>query len=56
MEMKEKVKAEYLRRVWKILETKLNDGSIIKVINMDRISSEVLYSSHRLELCLIDRD
>ena len=31
--MKEKVKAEYLRRVCKILETNLNDGNIIKGIN-----------------------
>ena len=31
--MKEKVKAEYLRRVCKVLETNLNDGNIIKGIN-----------------------
>ena len=33
MEMKEMVKAEYLRRVCKVLETKLNSGNIIKGIN-----------------------
>ena len=32
-EMKEMVKAEYLRRVRKVLETKLNGGNIIKGIN-----------------------
>ena len=32
-EMKEKVKTEYLRRVRKVLETKLNGGNIIKRIN-----------------------
>ena len=31
--MKEKVKAECLRRVRKVLETGLNDGNIIKAIN-----------------------
>ena len=36
--MKEKVKAEYLRRVCKILETKLNDGNIIKGINTWAVS------------------
>ena len=34
MEMKEKVKTEYLRRVRKVLETKLNGGNIIKEINI----------------------
>ena len=29
--MKEMVKAEYLRRICKVLETKLNSGNIIKV-------------------------
>ena len=33
-EMKEKVKTEYLRRVRKVLETKLNGGNIIKGINI----------------------
>ena len=33
MEIKEKVKTEYLRRVRKVLETKLNGGNIIKRIN-----------------------
>ena len=32
-EMKEKEKTEYLRRVCKVLETKLNGGNIIKVMN-----------------------
>ena len=32
-QMKGKVKAEYLRRVRKVLETKLNGGNIIKGIN-----------------------
>ena len=32
-QMKEKVKTEYLRRVRKVLETKLNGGNIIKGIN-----------------------
>ena len=31
--MKEKVKNEYLRRVRKVLENKLNGGNIIKEIN-----------------------
>ena len=31
--MKKKVKAEYLRRVCKVLETKLNGDNIIKGIN-----------------------
>ena len=38
LEMKEKVKKEYYRRVRKILETKLNDGYIITEINTWRIS------------------
>ena len=38
LEMKEKVKKEYYRRVRKILETKLNDGNIITEINTWRIS------------------
>ena len=37
-EMKEKVKAEYLRRVHKVLETKLNGGNIIKEINAWAVS------------------
>ena len=32
-QMKEKVKKEYLRRVRKILETKLNSKNVIKAIN-----------------------
>ena len=36
--MKEKVKAEYLRRVRKVLETKLNGGNIIKGINTCTVS------------------
>ena len=36
--MKEKVKTEYYRRVRKILDTKLNDGNIIKGINTGAIS------------------
>ena len=32
-EMKEKVKAEYLRRVHKVLETKLNGGTLRSLIN-----------------------
>ena len=32
MQMKEKVEADYLRRVHKVLETKLNGGNIIKGI------------------------
>ena len=32
-EMKKKVEVEYLRRVRKVLETKLNGGNIIKGIN-----------------------
>ena len=42
--MNEKVKAKYLRRARKFLETKL----------IGVFSSEVLYSIHRLELCRID--
>ena len=34
MEIKEKVKTEYLRRVRKVLETKLNGGKIIKGIKI----------------------
>ena len=37
-EMKKKVKAEYLRRVRKVLETKLNGGNIIKGINTWAVS------------------
>ena len=37
-EMKKKVKAEYLRRVRKVLETKLNGGYIIKGINTWAVS------------------
>ena len=37
-EMKEKMKAEYLRRVLKVLETKLNNGNIIKGINTWAVS------------------
>ena len=33
-EMKEKVQTEYLRRVRKVLESKLNGGNIIKGINI----------------------
>ena len=54
MEMKEMVQAEYPRRVRKVLETKLNGGNlIIRDKNMGSISSEVLCSIHRLELCRI---
>ena len=38
MEIKEKVKTEYLRRVRKVLETKLNGGNIIKGINISTVS------------------
>ena len=38
MEIKEKVKAEYLRRVCKVLEIKLNDGNIIIGINTWAVS------------------
>ena len=44
--MKEKLTTRYLRRVGKILETKLEG-------HMGNISSEVLCSIHRLELCRI---
>ena len=37
-EMKEKMKTEYLRRVRKVLETMLNEGNIIKRINIWAIS------------------
>ena len=37
-EMREMVKAEYLRRVRKVLETKLNGGNIIKGINTWAVS------------------
>ena len=37
-EMKEMVKTEYLRRVRKVLETKLNVGNIIKGINTWAVS------------------
>ena len=37
-EIKEKVKAEYLRRARKVLETKLNGGNIIKGINTWAVS------------------
>ena len=36
--MKEKVKTEYLRRVRKVLETKLNGGNIIRGINIWAVS------------------
>ena len=36
--MKEKMKGEYLRRVLKVLETKLNNGNIIKGINTWAVS------------------
>ena len=36
--MKEKVKVEYLRRVCKVLEAKLNGGNIIKGINTWAVS------------------
>ena len=36
--MKEKVKAEYLRRTRKILESKLNSGNLFKVINTGAVS------------------
>ena len=49
-----KVKAKYLRRVRKVLETKLNGGNIIKGINTWALSAEVLCSIHRLELYRID--
>ena len=38
MEIKEKVKTEYLRRVRKVLETKLNGGNIIKGIKISAVS------------------
>lgn len=38
LEMKEKVKKEYLRRVRKILESKLNGGNLMKAINTWAIS------------------
>ena len=37
-EMKKKVRTEYLRRVRKVLETKLNGGNIIKGINIWAVS------------------
>ena len=37
-EMKEKVKAEYIRRVLKVLETTLNGGNVIKGINTWAVS------------------
>ena len=37
-EMKEKLKAEYLRRICKVLETELNGGNIIKGINIWAVS------------------
>ena len=37
-EMTEKERTEYLRRVRKVLETKLNGGNIIKEINIWAIS------------------
>ena len=40
-EMKEKVNAEYLRRVCKVLETKLNGGNIIKEINTWAVSHQM---------------
>ena len=54
MEMKEKVKIEYLRRVRKVLETKLNGGNIIKGINIWAVSLLVLCSIHKLESYRID--
>ena len=36
--MKEMVKTEYLRRVHKVLDTKLNGGNIIKEINKWAVS------------------
>ena len=52
--MKEKVKTEYLRRVRKVLETKLNGGNIIKGINIWAVSLLVLCSIHKLESYRID--
>ena len=54
MEIKEKVKTEYLRRVRKVLETKLNGGNIIKGINIWAVSLLVLCSIHKLESYRID--
>ena len=34
VEMKEKIQKEYLRRTWKLLETKLNSRNLIKGINI----------------------
>ena len=58
-EMKNKVKKEYYRRVRKVLETKLNNGNVFKVINILAVSV-VRYSAAflqwlRLELQEIDR-
>ena len=54
-EMNEMMKPKYLRRVRKVLKTKLNGVNIISNIHMGSISSEVLGSIDRLELCRIDK-
>ena len=41
-EMKKKAKAEYLRRVRKVLETKLNGGKIIEGINLNTCAVSLL--------------
>ena len=56
-EMKEKVKPKYLRRVRKILETKLNGGNIIKEINTWAVSLLRYSSAHWncIEMTQLDR-
>ena len=47
-EMKEKIQKEYLRRTWKLLETKLNSRNLIKGINTWAVPL-VRYSGHFLK-------
>ena len=58
-EMKDKVKKEYYRRVWKVLDTKLNSGNVFKAINTWAVSvgrySAAFLGSSRLHLQEIDR-
>ena len=56
--MKEKVKAEYLRRTRKVLESKLNSGNIFKAINTWAVShfrySDAFIDWIKEEISIID--
>ena len=48
-EMKEKVKTEYLRRVRRVLQSKLNGGNMIGAISTWAVSSVVYCWDYQLE-------